>query len=663
MVPCSIPRRRVAPRFFLAVAMLALTVSWSTIAAAAGCPTTVSFAPAGATNFDLGWLGLAHQTSLPGWSMRLAVGGCEGSTVGSCGECSISGILPALDGRNQRCSNDTSIPCVDDAPCAIGGGHCAIYVGPAMTFDIQTVTSCVLNEIAPPVTGTVAVESGDVALTLPVRATLYYVPCPECLGDPVENDGIAGGTCQGGTRLHLPCDANATSPVPGFGSTSFDCPLEDEDEIGDLAIPTQPLSFATGTQTRTLGAASPFCVGDPTVRCHCETCDDLAATPCTSNADCVAVGATVCGGKRCLFGSNAGAPCTANSECPGGPGCHRPGEPSKPNPCLEDTAVAPGRVCTDTPPVDGEGECLDGPIVTHCAGMERHRGCSADVDCPVTHQCVSENMPCFPGDGQIGSSVFTSGSATPRSGDVSDPTVLSALWCGGPSSSGVFNGYATLPGLERLTLKGALTYSDAVLPTPTPPVATPTRTATPTPTATATPALCPPTPAACRGSTRSGKSTIALLDKSPDDKDRLQWKWASGAATAKADFGDPLGTDDYVLCLYDGSGVRAAVVIPKGGTCDGKPCWKDQKKGFAYKAKTPTAGGLAQLQVTAGADGKAKIAVKGQGAGLPDVPLASLASPVTLQIRPANGTVCFGSAFSFPPAVKSTAEQFKDKGD
>jgi hypothetical protein len=641
--------------------MFALAMLSSTLAAAAGCPTNLSFTVGGATNLDLGWLGLAHYTSLPGWSMRLGVDNCQGSTAGSCGECAISGILPAADGRNQRCSNDTSISCGDDAPCATGGGHCAIYAAPAMTFDISSVTSCLLNEIAPPVTGTVAVELGEVALTLPVRATLYYVPCPVCLDDPVENDGIAGGTCQAGTRANQPCDANATSPVPGFGSTSFDCPLEEEDEIGSLAIPTQPLSFSTGTQTKTLTAANPFCSGDLSHRCHCDTCNNAAATPCSTNADCVAVGATVCGGKRCIAGSNVGNPCTASSECPGGL-CGRPGELPKPNPCLDDTAVPPdGHVCTDTAPVDGEGECLDGPFYSHCAGIERHKGCGVDGDCPVTHQCITEHASCFPGDGEIGSSVLTSGSATARSGDVSDPTVLSALWCARLSTSNVFNGYAAVPGLARLTLNGSLTYADDAVPTPTR-TATPSA-ATPTPTPTVTPALCPPVPATCRGSTQSGTSTIALFDKSPDDKDRLQWKWASGAATAKSDFGDPLSTDDYILCLYDGSGVRATVMVPSGGICDGKPCWKDQKKGFSYKRKTPTAGGITQVQLVAGVDGKAKIAVKGKGTALPDVPLASLASPVTLQIRSSNAGICFGSTFSFPPAVKSTAEQFKDKGD
>ncbi len=133
MVPRS-PSRRPVPRRFIAVAMFALTMLSSTLADAAGCPTNLSFTAEAATNFDLGWLGLAHYTSLPGWSMRLGVDNARGRRPAAAASARSPRLaLSAADGRNQRCSNDTSISCVDDAPCAIGGGHCAIYAAPAMT--------------------------------------------------------------------------------------------------------------------------------------------------------------------------------------------------------------------------------------------------------------------------------------------------------------------------------------------------------------------------------------------------------------------------------------------------------------------------------------------------------------------------------------------------
>jgi hypothetical protein len=651
MVPSS---DRLVRCLFAVVAVLAVGMLSSTLAAAAGCPTNVVYTPDGVSNLDIGWNGMAHGLALPGWSMRLGVANCAGNTVGSCGECSVLGVLPAADGRNQRCTNDTSIVCTDDVPCAAGGGHCAVFASPPTSFGGGSIFGCLVNEIAGGVSGTVDVETGAVALTLPLRETLYKNRCPSCEGDAVANDGLAGGTCAGGDRNGLACDTNAGSPLLGADSstTSYDCPPEAAERYGDIVLPSQPLSLGTGMQTRTITTASPMCTAGIGSRCHCETCNDAAATPCASNADCVAVGATVCGGKRCVGGTNPGTPCAAPGDCPGGI-CGYGGEPSQPNACLDDTATAiDERSCPDTAPVDGEGECLAGPLRKHCAGLESWRACTQDQDCPVTNSCVAANAACFPGGSDLGATVPASGTASPRVGDASAPTNLATFFCGHPTTA-FSNGYMGNPGLGRLTLAGSLTYADDVVPTPT---------ATPTPTVTATPGPCPPAPAACRGSVVAGKSSVALTDKSPDDKDQLQWKWAAGAATTKADFGDPLATDDYILCVYDGGGLRTSIVVPKGGTCGSKPCWKDQTKGFSYKTKTPVAG-ITQLQLAAGADGKAKIAVKGKGGSLPDVALSSLTSPVTLQLRRSSGGVCFGSAFSFPPAVKNTAEQFKDKGD
>jgi hypothetical protein len=68
---------------------------------------------------------------------------------------------------------------------------------------------------------------------------------------------------------------------------------------------------------------------------------------------------------------------------------------------------------------------------------------------------------------------------------------------------------------------------------------------------------CPPTPeSGCRLPTTSAKSQFQIADKSPDSKDRLQWKWAQGAATTMADFGTPLTTTSCVR-----SAMESGVVI------------------------------------------------------------------------------------------------------
>jgi hypothetical protein len=174
---------------------------------------------------------------------------------------------------------------------------------------------------------------------------------------------------------------------------------------------------------------------------------------------------------------------------------------------------------------------------------------------------------------------------------------------------------------------------------------------------------CAAAPDVCRTPTISGKAFLALTDKSPDDKDQLQWKWAAGSATTKGEFGDPVNTDDYVLCLYDGGGLVATLTVPKGGDCSGKPCWTSKPKGFQYKDKLRTADGIAQLQLSEGADGKAKIQVKGKGVNLPPIDLGMLTSPLTVQLKPSSGGLCFGATYTFPPVVKNDGVSFKDKAD
>jgi alpha-tubulin suppressor-like RCC1 family protein len=174
--------------------------------------------------------------------------------------------------------------------------------------------------------------------------------------------------------------------------------------------------------------------------------------------------------------------------------------------------------------------------------------------------------------------------------------------------------------------------------------------------------LCAATPEPCRTPIVSGKAFLALTDKSPDEKDQLQWKWSAGSATTKTDFGDPMNSDDYVLCLYDGTGLLATLTAPAGGTCPTKPCWADKPKGYQYKDKSADPDGITQLQLSEGADGKAKIQVKGKGLNLPDLDLAMLASPITVQLQSARSGVCFGATYG-APFLKNDGVSFKDKAN
>jgi hypothetical protein len=177
--------------------------------------------------------------------------------------------------------------------------------------------------------------------------------------------------------------------------------------------------------------------------------------------------------------------------------------------------------------------------------------------------------------------------------------------------------------------------------------------------------LCGPAPVAgCRQPVFSGKASILLKDKSPDKRDVLRWRWVKGAETLIAALGDPLASTEYLICLYDESLVPQPLlraIIPAGGMCGSKPCWKTlfPNKGFQYKDKALDPDGVLMLKLRTGAAEDAKVILKGKGVNLV-MPTLPLTPTVTLQVRNDNGE-CWEAAFSTP--LKNLSDQFKSHAD
>jgi len=134
-----------------------------------------------------------------------------------------------------------------------------------------------------------------------------------------------------------------------------------------------------------------------------------------------------------------------------------------------------------------------------------------------------------------------------------------------------------------------------------------------------------PDPApSCRAPTVTGAARLILRTNQPSQfqvrRSSLDWKWAKGQATTLANFGDPVHADQYSLCLYDSnpSTLLRATVLP--GTS-----WRAKgQKGFTYRDRRGVADGLTNVDLRAGADGRAKIVVraaKGPHLMLPALPL------------------------------------------
>ena len=156
----------------------------------------------------------------------------------------------------------------------------------------------------------------------------------------------------------------------------------------------------------------------------------------------------------------------------------------------------------------------------------------------------------------------------------------------------------------------------------------------------------------CRLSTDPRATRLHLRDDTPD---LVEFIWKRGAATTKADFGNPVmaGGTSYQLCIYDQAGGSTSVLLsaaaPPDDLCNAKhpkPCWKETGHGFTYLDRDLTPDGLFKITLKEGVDGAAKITVKGKGdnLGITDARLHAIQTPVTVQVRNSAG-VCWEATY------------------
>jgi hypothetical protein len=169
---------------------------------------------------------------------------------------------------------------------------------------------------------------------------------------------------------------------------------------------------------------------------------------------------------------------------------------------------------------------------------------------------------------------------------------------------------------------------------------------------------CPAAPSTgCKQPAVDFKGKLKIKDKADDPKDVLVWKWVNGAAVLPGELGDPVGEDGYALCLYDASATLVTeALVPGGGDCGGKPCWKAINNGFVYQDKAAANGGVKKLLVKAADAGKAKLVVKAKGAAL-GTPSLPLALPATLQLHGTSGT-CWSAEFRVDGVQRNTTDAF-----
>ena len=159
-------------------------------------------------------------------------------------------------------------------------------------------------------------------------------------------------------------------------------------------------------------------------------------------------------------------------------------------------------------------------------------------------------------------------------------------------------------------------------------------------------------------------ATLQMVSQPNTAPDKLTFKWKKGPAIALGDFGTPIGSTSYALCIYDEAGgvpFNAYHGQPPGG-CGTAACWTPSSTtGCKFKSKTGAPDGITNLLLKAGAADKAKVEVS---AGKLDLALSPFplqqSRRVVAQVRTSTGQ-CWGATFS--TATKNTATKFSAKSD
>lgn len=361
------------------------------------------------------------------------------------------------------------------------------------------------------------------------------------------------------------------------------------------------------------------------------------------------------------------------------PNCDRPASPM----CLEVVEDTPTPTASTTPT----------PTQTASATATASASSTATPTASVTATASPSATQTADDTATATASATASPSPTQTAEDTATETAT-------PSATQTADDTATATATVTETATATATVTETPTDTPTPadsptasPTSTETDTSTPTPTATETATATAsqtatntpsPTPTntvrtvqcsfAPRGNCRTPRKSLLLLqDKSPDRKDMVKWKWLKGAATSMkdpAEFGDPLATASYSLCIYHGGVLLEELYVPAGGTCGSKPCWKPLRnhlqpppkilRAYKYRDKNRQADGVLKVLLRGGAEGKARVIFKARGPNVPD-PGLGLNEPVLVELINSETPVCWSDTYSGAAVFRNDPLQFKGK--
>jgi hypothetical protein len=592
-------------------------------------------------------------------------GACTGHTGDPCpgadgdGNCSES-CSEAAD--NCLAADPNGSACTDSLFCngtdTCGGGTCSTHTGdpcPGPDGDGNCAESCDEggdNCLANDTDGSACTDG----LFCSGTETCTTGSCTNSTGDPCDGpdgDGDCSETCDEGADNCAGNDLDGSACTDGLFCTQTDacstgtcvgagdpCPGPDGDndcaescnEGGDNCLGNDPNGSACDDAL--------FCNGTDT--CGSGNCNNHTGDPCTGGSEC----ADACNetaddcfepsGTACTDDTN---PCTTDT-CDGGGACAHPaGNPGAP--CRP---VAGG--CDIAENCDGSNPAC--PADAFVAGGTECRG-TAGI-CDVAEDCTGSGPACPP-DGFEPNTVECRADAGEC--DVAENCTGSAAAC--PADGFDPDGAACDDG--SLCTFGEFCTAGAC------------GDGTDTNTTCAPCEGCNPGTGSCEANfprtncltpTVANKARVLIKDKGNDNGDLVVWKWIKGEETVLPDFGDPENTQDYTLCVFDNGATKLEAAIPAGGTCGTAPCWKPiGTNGFKYINRDRTPDGILKVLLKTGADGKAKVIVKGKGTNLPlGAGVLPMQLPVDVQLQ-ATGGACWGTSHGNTGPFLNTTEMYK----
>ncbi len=161
--------------------------------------------------------------------------------------------------------------------------------------------------------------------------------------------------------------------------------------------------------------------------------------------------------------------------------------------------------------------------------------------------------------------------------------------------------------------------------------------------------LCPsaPTP----GCLSPGRSVLRI--KQPNAERRLvRWSWLRGT-TALADFGHPVTSADYALCLYDQGGQLLNADVPAHSEK-----WRARTGKYRYRDSAATADGVKKILLKESDSDRGKVKVVAKGASIPALALP-LTLPVTAQLVNSETAACWEATYT--AATNNDTTGFKAK--